>query len=258
MRRILCALTIAVALTAAAGAITYGIPDGNAHPNVGLFIAKIDNAYYAICSGTLVSERVFLTAGHCTEALRQLGGEAYVTFASAPPYSVASFVHGTAYTHPEYGKSFPNTADLGVIVLNTPVTGILPARVPSAGFLDELSTQRGLSSAYFTHVGYGTQSVRPRYIAQVVRYQGISDLVNLVSAWTDGFNLQTTANPGKGRSGVCFGDSGGPTFFEGSDVVVGVHSFVKNDNCKGTAFSYRVDLPISLDFLAEFGVAPSF
>lgn len=258
MRRILCALAIAAGLTAAAGAITYGTPDGNAHPNVGLFIAKIGNAYYALCSGTLVAERVFLTAGHCTDALRQFGGDAFVTFTPAPPYSVASFLPGTAYTHPDYGTSFPNTADIGVIVLEQSVTGILPARIPGAGYLDGLSTHRGLSDAYFTHVGYGTQSVRPRYVSEVVRYQGVSDLVNLVSAWTDGFNLHTTANPGKGRSGVCFGDSGGPAFFEGTDIVVGIHSFVMNNNCKGTAFSYRVDIPTSLEFLAEFGVTPSF
>ena len=258
MRRILCALTIVAGLTAAAGAITYGTPDGNAHPNVGLFIAKIDNVYYALCSGTLVSERVFLTAGHCTDALRQYGGEAYVTFTSAPPYSVASFLPGTPYTHPDYLTSFPNTADIGVIVLKKQVTGILPARVPPVGYLDDLSTQRGLRDAYFTHVGYGTQSVRPTYISEVVRYQGISDLVNLLSSWTDGFNLHTTANPGGERSGICFGDSGGPAFFEDSDIVVGIHSFVKNKNCKGTAVSYRVDIATSLDFLADFGVMPTY
>jgi hypothetical protein len=31
---------------------------------------------------------------------------------------------------------------------------------------------------------------------------------------------------------------------------------VKNLNCKGTAFSYRVDIATSLDFLADFGVTP--
>ena len=34
MRRILCALAVAVTLSAAVGAITYGTPDGNDHPNV--------------------------------------------------------------------------------------------------------------------------------------------------------------------------------------------------------------------------------
>ncbi len=258
MRRILCALTIAVALSAGAGAITYGTPDGNAHPNVGLLIAKIGDGYYALCSGTLVSEKVFLTAGHCTDALREHQADAFVTFRSGPPFSLAEFLPGTWYTHPDYGRSFPNTADIGVVVLNKRVTNVLPARIPTARYLDDLATHRGLSETYFTHVGYGTQSVRPRYLSEVVRYQGVSDLVNLTNAWTDGFNLQTTANPGDERSGICFGDSGGPAFFEGTDIVVGIHSFVKNTNCKGTAFSYRVDIATSLDFLAGFGVTPSF
>jgi hypothetical protein len=221
-----------------------------------LLAAKIGNAYYALCSGTLVSPTVFLTAGHCTDALREFNAEAYVSFASAPPY-LPTLLKGTWHTHPEYGLSFPNTADIGVVVLDNPVAGIVPARIPGAGYLDDLSTHRGLNDVYFTHVGYGTQSVRPRPLSQVVRYQGVSALVNLVNSLTGGFNLQTTASPGNGRSGICFGDSGGPAFYEGTDIVVGIHSFVLNNNCKGTAVSYRVDIPTSLDFLAGFGVTPS-
>lgn len=258
MRRIVWALTAAVALTATAGAITYGTPDGDDHPNVGLLIAEIDGGYYALCSGTLVSDRVFLTAGHCTDALSAYQANAFVTFTSGPPFSLSEFLPGTAYTHPDYGTSFPDTADIGVVVLKKRVTEILPARIPSAGYLDDLATQRGLNDVYFTHVGYGTQSIRPRYVSEVIRYQGVSDLVNLSNAWTDGFNLQTTANPGNERSGICFGDSGGPAFFEGTDIVAGIHSFARNQNCKGTAYSYRADIATSLDFLAGFGVTPSF
>lgn len=257
MRRILAALTIAVALTAGVGAITYGTPDGNAHPNVGLLIGRVNGAYFALCSGTLVAPDVFLTAGHCTNAIDELQADTFVTFTSAPPYSIASFLPGTPHTHPDYLTSFPDTADIGVVVLDTPVLTITPARIPSAGYLDYLATQRGLSDAYFTHVGYGTQSVRPRLVSQVIRYQGISSLVNLLNAFTDGFNLQTTANPGKSRSGICFGDSGGPAFFEDTDIVAGIHAFVQNQNCTGVAFSYRTDSDTSLGFLAGFGVTPS-
>jgi hypothetical protein len=257
MRRILAALTIALALTAGVGAITYGTPDGNRHPNVGLLIARIDGAYFALCSGTLVAPDVFLTAGHCTAAIDEFQADTFVTFTSAPPFSLANFLPGTPHTHPDFGAGFPDTADIGVVVLDTPVLTITPARVPSAGYLDDLSTQRGLNDVYFTHVGYGTQSVRPRLVSQVVRYQGVSSLVNLLNAFTDGFNLQTTANPGNGRSGICFGDSGGPAFFENTDIVAGIHSFVKNPNCTGIAFSYRADTATSLNFLAGFGVTPS-
>jgi hypothetical protein len=68
MRKHLCALALAACLAPAIGAITYGTPDGNAHPNVGLLVARIGTGFFAICSGTLVSPTVFLTAGHCTAA----------------------------------------------------------------------------------------------------------------------------------------------------------------------------------------------
>ena len=251
MRRVLYAFTIAVTLTTGAGAITYGTPDGNAHPNVGLLIRKLGNAYRPICSGTLVSEEVFLTAGHCTDSLEENQEDAYVTFRSGPPFSVAEFLPGTPYGHPDL------SADIGVVVLNDRVTDILPARIPSAAYLDGFATQRGLSSVYFTQVGYGAQSIRPRFVWELVRYQGVSDLVSLGTALFDGY-LQTTANPGDERSGICFGDSGGPAFFEGTDIVVAVHAFGNNINCKGISSNYRVDIATSLDFLAGFGVTPSF
>lgn len=255
MRRLACALALAVTLASTAGAITYGTPDGNGHPNVGLLVAKIGNSYYALCSGTLVSPTVFLTAGHCTDALREFEADTFVSFAPASPFAL---VPGTPHTHPDFGGGLPNTADIGVVVLDTPIFTITPARIPSEGYLDALSTHRGLHDTYFTHVGYGTQSVRPRYLSDVVRYQGVSSLVNLRNALTDGYNLQTTSNPGHGRSGICFGDSGGPAFFEGTDIVAGIHSFVLNANCKGSAVSYRTDSAFSLAFLAQFGVFPSF
>jgi trypsin len=257
MRKVVCALALSVVLAASVSAITYGTPDGNRHPNVGLLVAKIGANYFALCSGTLVSETVFLTAGHCTDAITELKAETFVTFLPGPVFSLAALLPGTSYTHPDFGKSFPNTADIGVVVLNSPVSGITPALIPEAGFLDDLATRRGLQDTYFTHVGYGVQSVRPRPMADTVRYTGVSSLVNLTNAITDGFNLQTTANPGRGRSGICFGDSGGPAFYTDTQYIAAIHSFVLNTNCKGSAVSYRTDSATALEFLAGFGVYPT-
>jgi len=50
-----------------AAAITYGQPDGNRHPNVGAVIRlRSDGQYRILCSGSLISTTVFLTASHCT------------------------------------------------------------------------------------------------------------------------------------------------------------------------------------------------
>jgi hypothetical protein len=68
---------MALALLLAGGvaqAIINGQPDTgpNAHPYVGAYMAealekKFKGELLPVCSGTLISARVFLTAGHCTQ-----------------------------------------------------------------------------------------------------------------------------------------------------------------------------------------------
>ena len=69
-----------------------------------------------------------------------------------------------------------------------------------------------------------------------------SVLVNLGSAFTDGYNLQTQGH-GDGLGGTCNGDSGGPMFLGpfSSNLVVGVTSFGLDSLCRGTDYAYRVD-----------------
>jgi V8-like Glu-specific endopeptidase len=52
-----------------AAAITNGDLDGNGHPYVGLMVAQEENGRPLWrCSGTLLSPRLFVTAGHCIAA----------------------------------------------------------------------------------------------------------------------------------------------------------------------------------------------
>src|SRR5213592_2293778 len=55
-----------------AASITYGQPDAG-HPQVGAILVLYQGNWYEFCSGTLVASRVFLTAGHCTDALAAFG-----------------------------------------------------------------------------------------------------------------------------------------------------------------------------------------
>jgi hypothetical protein len=53
-------------LAVSAGAITFGTNDGGRHPMVGSLVADepgVGNVQW--CTGTLIAERVFLTASHC-------------------------------------------------------------------------------------------------------------------------------------------------------------------------------------------------
>jgi hypothetical protein len=67
--------------------------------------------------------------------------------------------------------------------------------------------------------------------------------------FTSGYNVQLAGNPGGGRGGTCFGDSGGPNLIAGTDVIVAVTSFGLNSNCAGQGFGYRTDQRAVIDFI---------
>src|ERR671934_185108 len=109
MRKTLLLLAVVVAAFAVgigpAGAITDGALDGNNHPYVGLMVAqdKKGNPLWR-CSGTLIAPKLFLTAGHCTEAP---AAHAEIWFASdvdagrpGNGYPFTGDVGGKTYTHP--------------------------------------------------------------------------------------------------------------------------------------------------------------
>ena len=138
--------------------------------------------------------------------------------------------------------TLPNTHDVGLLILDQPITLSEYGQLAPIGTLDSLATSRDTATV-FTVSGYGltykpnanapliTLSFRERLMAQ-------STLVNLNSALNDGFNLQTQGN-GQGRGGTCNGDSGGPVFLGAysSNLVVGVTSFGLNTLCRGTDFA---------------------
>ncbi len=105
-------------------------------------------------------------------------------------------------------------------------------------------TRRGQQAIDFTDSGYGLSYTNPTIdVSFRERLMAHSKLVNLTSALTDGYNLQTSNNPGIG-GGTCFGDSGGPIFYGDaqSNLIVGVTSFgLSQWVCAGVDFAYRVD-----------------
>jgi secreted trypsin-like serine protease len=254
-RRLVVFLALVASLvlaSAPAGAVTNGEPDGTAHSYVGLavFYDAAGTPQWR-CSGTLLSPTVFLTAGHCTEgaASAQVWFAEHVTRELGYPFTGG--IKGTPYTHPNYVWSFPNTSDVGVIVLNKGVRRATYGVLPQLGALDALATKRGTQDVTFTVVGYGLQEVKPRLMAERSRLQATVQLVNLRNALTDGYNIHHTAAPGTG-GGTCFGDSGGPVFRGTSNIVVGITSFGLNSNCAGSGFAYRTDIANTQNFIAQF------
>jgi secreted trypsin-like serine protease len=241
-------------------AITDGELDGDGHPFVGLMVADDANGTPLWrCSGTLIAPRVFLTAGHCTEtpAVRAtIWFEADVD-AGRPgngyPLGGPTSVDGTTYTHPSYNPNAFYLFDLGVVILDEPVSMPAYGALPALNVLDGLKTKRGQQDLTFTAVGYGLQQSFPdaaswKDQADRVRMVAHPHLIQInVPGYTGDFSILLSNNANTG--GTCFGDSGGPNFIGTSNVVGGVTSYGKNGNCAGTGGVYRVDRADDLNWL---------
>jgi secreted trypsin-like serine protease len=245
-----------------ASAVTDGELDGEGHPYVGLMVAQDEdgNPLWR-CSGTLLSETLFLTAGHCTESP---AAHVEIWFDSdveagipANGYPNTGDVGGTPYTHPQYDPNAFFLYDLGVVVLDEPYDPGSFGVLPELNQLDDLKTQRGKQDITFTAVGYGLQESFPDAASwkennQRVRMVAHPHLIQINGGIVGDFSLLLSNNAHTG--GTCFGDSGGPNFIGDSNVIAGVTSFGLNGNCAGTGGVYRVDRADDLDWLySEFG-----
>lgn len=169
---------------------------------------------------------------------------------AASGYPLTGGITGDPVTFPGFGAGFPNTGDVGVVLLDSAL-GLGAASIAAVGSLDALATRRGQQNVRFDVVGYGLQEVRPREMAERNRLRASVKLVNLRSALTDGFNIHHSGARGTG-GGTCFGDSGGPILSEGTHTIVAVTSFGLNQNCAGGGFGFRVDTVAVADFLGQY------
>jgi trypsin len=268
MKKIVLLATVAAFLAVAspAGAITFGQLDGNRHPNVGALFADWDPEVPGpdlLCSGTLISPTVFLTASHCTEFLPSIGvapGDVFVSFAPKPADSEGAFIpgsqrlDGTYHTHPEYGTG-GDPHDIAVVVLDSPYTGAAPARLPA---LNELS-RRSLVGRRFTAVGYGTvreikQTGPNAFFFDGARRFVTQDFTTLTKVW-----LKLSMNPSTGSGGTCYGDSGGPHFLGAganeTNEVVSI-TITGDTPCRSTDVTYRTDTASARAFLDDFVTLP--
>ncbi|WP_219417949.1 trypsin-like serine protease [Pseudonocardia nigra] len=168
---------------------------------------------------------------------------------------------GTPHTHPQYSNftDLDNWNDVGVVVLDEPVTGIAPARLAPLGYLEQFAPPT-LHKTDFTLVGYGTHVAKPEDGPQ--RPEPMSrPLIRRVTTspgqkLTDQI-LQLNGNPNDqhGGGGTCFGDSGGPAFL--NDYLVADTSYTRNQFCRYLGGYQRLDIPVVQDWLAEFGIHPA-
>jgi hypothetical protein len=269
------ALVLILGTAGVASAITNGVPDGDNHPYVGLLV--FDSAPGVPgwrCTGALIAPNVVLTAGHCTDGAvaARFWADKNVTYDHYPfplyPYGGpgSGAIEGTAYTNPKYnspenpyggGNGLPafSYRDVGIVVLNEPISDKGFAALPSPGQVDTLKNKTAID-----FVGYGVQeqvmafpgqSPRDRWTGLRIRMYAPSQLVSGNFIHSPDY-LRLAMNPGGGSGGTCFGDSGGPDLLGGTNIVLGVNSYVTNANCSGVGYSARVDVPETLEWIYTF------
>ena len=250
-----------------AGAITNPTPD-SAHTWVGAMAIKSGSDWIGVCSGSLISPTVFVTAGHCIAGT--IGFRLAVTFeqdlidaAALPPSVVSTLITGTGYLDPQFSNHsvWDERHDLGVIVLNTPVTDRPVSILPTEDLLDRLDAVHLMTSdTEFVVVGYGwsgpdvqaNQGDHSKYLTNQ-RNLGEERFLSLKTLL-----IHAKANENQGYESICVGDSGGPYYLAvgGQEIIVGVSSLVNSDCTNGGAYAYRLDTVEARSFLSGFVSLP--
>jgi hypothetical protein len=262
------ALMISACVAVPARAVDEGVPDFGGHPNVGQMGFDVDGPgpepTVAWCSGTVVSDAVFLTAAHCLINFPPGTAFAVTLQAGAPaspvyrpgrifedfPYvfSAPAPFATEAVIHPRFGGNDVRTHDVGVLVFpEGTFAGVRPVELPRPGQLDRLVRERPTVRL----VGYGGDpewgNGAPVVIAEGYRQTATAPVKRLTRTQLllDGRTRVT------GQGGLCLGDSGSPQLLGDSNLQLALMSNAAED-CHGTILAQRLDTPSERSFLSHY------
>ena len=161
---------------------------------------------------------------------------------------------GTTYTHPDFSSNTLSN-DVGVVLLDGAVNQSEYPTLAPEGFLSDLKAEREIRDDIFVNVGYGLLNGWPPSTLEdnedrwfsTSPYQGLTQ---------NNLHLLQNTNA-TGQGGTCFGDSGGPHFWEDTLIIASVTSW-GDAICRAHDMTQRVDIGSVLDWLEEeFGVTPA-
>jgi len=209
-----------------------GTPDSGDPAVVALFAHDPGAGSGTLCTATLVSPRVLLTAAHCVDPRETGDGVVFdAIFSTTVVGGSGTDIHPVAETRfdPDFDPGLlTNGHDIGVAILRDPVTTIAPIPYIRSSIPANVGKTIRL-------VGYGLNNGFDAQGTSAGTKRTMSATLNSVDP--------ITINVGTFGSTSCNGDSGGPGLVDigGQETIVGVTSY-GIAYCLSAGFYSRVDL----------------
>ncbi len=217
----------------------YGGSETSQFPQVVLIEITAANGVESRCSGTVISDRWVLTAAHCIDNIPNNGALSYLVVVG-DDWTDKQVAVDAGYLNPTYSAACNLCGnDVALLKLSDPLDDVTPMGIS----VDPNDITEGDSLIY---VGFGATE------AEEFNKRILKRKINLPTTFV--MDELVFGEDPSGVKGACFGDSGGAVLKKFADGyrLVGVMSYVENDDCSGEVASGR---PVSqLEWIQSYGV----
>ena len=248
------AASMAVAIPASG--ITFGreVTNGStAYPSVVSIWTREDSASDAslMCSGTLITNRIVLTAAHCVNSTDLY----YVQYGADQLYDDTDLLEVSAtWKNPRFSER-QLVNDTGLLLLKEPILGAITTRLPSVTEIKNIQANKGVK---YEIVGWGKDQNGES--ASYLRKAAVDDQTNFMKKakwWRNDvwFAVGKWNSKEKVFAGSCNGDSGGPLFATvgSKTILAGITSWGAED-CETASPSIYVRLSYYVNEINNIGI----